>query len=80
MTLKEEVKIRWKSETPLFWKKVQKVGIICAAVGGAIAAAPIALPGVVVVAAGYLTTAGVVASLISKFTVADSSVLTEEKN
>jgi hypothetical protein len=83
MTIKNELKARWTNETPKFWKKVQKAGIICAALGGAIATAPIALPAVAVTASGYLATVGVVASILSKLTVADSTVLedtTEVKN
>lgn len=85
MTIKNKLKARWNNESPSFWKKVQKVGIVCAALGGAIATAPISLPAAAVTVSGYLATAGVVAGILAKLTVADSSVLedtpvVEEKN
>ena len=70
-----KLKDRWNAPTPDFWKKVQKVGIVCAALGGAIATAPISLPAIAVTVSGYLATAGVVAGILAKLTVADSSVL-----
>lgn len=75
MTIKNKLKARWNNESPSFWKKVQKIGVVCAALGGAIATAPIALPAVAVTISGYLATAGVVAGVLAKLTVADSSVL-----
>ena len=46
-----ELKNRWKSETPKFWKKVQKISIAAGVLGGAILASPVALPVAVVTGA-----------------------------
>lgn len=40
LTLKNIVK-RFKSETPLFWKKVRNIMLICGTVGGALLSVPI---------------------------------------
>lgn len=65
MTLKR----RWKSKTPKFWKRVQRVAIVAGAVAGVIIAAPVALPAALVTAAGYVVTAGTVAATLSQLTV-----------
>ena len=49
------------------------MGLVLAAVGGAIMTAPISLPAVVVSIAGYLTVAGGVISAVSQVTVEDTS-------
>jgi len=49
----KHLKERWKSPTPKFWKKVQRIAIVVGAVAGTIIAAPIALPAAVITAAGY---------------------------
>jgi hypothetical protein len=64
MTLKE----RWSAKTPDFWKKVQKIGIACGAVGAAIIAAPVALPAALVTAGGYLIAVGGVTATLSQLT------------
>lgn len=63
-----ELKERWLSKTPKFWKKVQRVGIIAGAVGAAIIAAPVALPAVLITASGYLIAVGGVAATLSQLT------------
>jgi hypothetical protein len=70
MTLKE----RWNAKTPNFWIKVRNIAITVGAVAGVILTAPIALPAVVITAAGYLATAGTVAATLSQLTVDDSKV------
>jgi hypothetical protein len=50
MTLQE----RLKAPTPLFFKKVRKTGLVLAAVGSSVLLAPVALPAVVKLVAGYL--------------------------
>ncbi|WP_244525783.1 hypothetical protein [Sphingobacterium wenxiniae] len=50
---------------------LRSIGLIVAAVGGAIVTAPVALPVAVVTVGGYLTVAGGVLSAISQITVVD---------
>lgn len=64
---------RFKAKTPSFWKKVQKIGIVVAALGGAIATAPVALPAAIVTLGGYLATAGAVTGILSQLTVEDKA-------
>jgi hypothetical protein len=67
---------RIKKPTPPFFKKLRNIGIILAATGGAILAAPIALPSIVLSIATYLAVAGTVATTISQAVVSD----TKEEN
>lgn len=67
MSLKE----RWQSKTPVFWKKVQKVGLVAGAVGGVLIAAPIALPATLITLGGYLVTAGGVTAALAQLTKED---------
>ena len=55
-----------KQPTPPFFKKVRNIGLTIAAIGGAVLAAPVALPAAVITAAGYLAVAGTVASTVSQ--------------
>ena len=64
----KEIKKRWKSETPKFWKKVQKISIAAGVLGGAILASPIALPVAVVTVGGYLVAVGSVGATLSQLT------------
>jgi hypothetical protein len=57
---------RVASPTPKFFKAVRNIGIVLAAVSGAILTAPIAMPVIVVQIATYLAIAGTVASAISQ--------------
>lgn len=70
-----EVVKRWKSETPSFWKKVQKIGLIAGGLGAVIIASPIALPATIVSIGGYLTLAGSVTATLSQLTVENKEVL-----
>ena len=63
-----ELKERWQSKTPKFWKKVQRVGIIAGAVGAAIIAAPVALPAALITESGYLLAIGGVTATLSQLT------------
>jgi ABC-type xylose transport system permease subunit len=78
------LKKRWKTPTPKFWKKVQKVAIAVGAAAGVVIAAPITLPAAVVTVAGYLVTAGTVAATLSQLTVEDykdlDEVITKKQN
>lgn len=57
---------RVTTKTPQFFKRVRNLGLILAAVSGAILAAPVALPSAVVAAAGYVALAGGVMSAVSQ--------------
>lgn len=59
---------RAKAPTPKFFKVLRNVGLVLAAVGGTILAAPIALPVAVTTIGGYLIVAGGVASAVSQLT------------
>jgi uncharacterized membrane protein HdeD (DUF308 family) len=59
---------RAKAPTPKFFKVLRNIGLALAAAGGAIMAAPIALPIVFSSVAGYLAVAGGVLSAISQIT------------
>jgi hypothetical protein len=62
----KKLKKRVQSPTPRFFKKVRNIGLILAAASGAIIAAPVALPTVVIQAAVYLAVGSSVASAISQ--------------
>lgn len=57
---------RLKAPTPVFFKKLRNIGLVMAAIAGTIAAAPVALPAVIVKIAGYLAVAGGVLSATSQ--------------
>lgn len=62
---------RYQKPTPKFFKTLRNIGLALAAVGGAIIAAPVALPALVVTVATYLTVAGTVATAVSQAVVND---------
>ncbi len=62
MTLLE----RYKQPTPKFFRTLRNIGIALATVGGAIIAAPISLPALVVTIGTYMTVAGTVATAVSQ--------------
>jgi hypothetical protein len=62
---------RYKKSTPSFFRKLRNIGIAMAATGGAIIAAPIALPALVITIATYLTVVGTVATAVSQAVVSD---------
>lgn len=62
---------RAQAPTPKFFKTLRSIGLVVAAMGAAIATAPIALPAAIVTIGGYLTVAGSVLSAISQVTVDD---------
>ncbi len=61
-TLKE----RCEAKTPPFFKKLRTAGLILAAAGGVLIAAPITLPAALISAAGYMVVAGGVATAVSQ--------------
>jgi len=62
---------RYKKPTPKFFRLLRNIGIALATAGGAIIAAPIALPAAVVTVATYMTVAGTVATAVSQAVVKD---------
>lgn len=64
---------RAKAPTPKFFKILRSIGLVIAAVGGAVITAPVALPSIVVSVAGYMVVAGGVISAVSQVTVDDKS-------
>ena len=57
---------RMKCPTPPFFKKLRNVGLVLAAIGGAVIASPITLPIGVVTVAGYIAVAGGVVTAVSQ--------------
>ena len=60
---------RLSAPTLKFFKTVRNIGVGLAAVGGAIIAAPVSLPAIMVTVAGYLTVAGGVMTAVAQATV-----------
>ncbi|MBT1689228.1 hypothetical protein [Dawidia soli] len=57
---------RMQEPTPKFFRVLRTIGLILAAASGAILAAPVTLPAVVVSLAGYLAVAGTVATAVAQ--------------
>ena len=57
---------RCGQDTPPFFKKLRIVGLVIAAAGATLLAAPVALPAAVITAAGFLTVGGAVATAMSQ--------------
>lgn len=62
---------RCRKETPPFFKKLRLAGMILAAVGTAVVAAPIALPALAVTIGGYVLLGGTVITAVSQTAVND---------
>jgi hypothetical protein len=62
---------RMQAPTPKFFRILRSVGIVLAAAGGSILAAPVALPAMVLTIAGYATVAGSVMTAVSQAAVED---------
>lgn len=67
------LKQRWNSETPTFWKKVQKIGLGIGAVGGLLVSGTIVVPATLVTIGGYMVAVGSVTAVLSKLTIKDNS-------
>lgn len=65
---------RYQKPTPSFFRTLRNIGIALATAGGAIIAAPIALPATIITIATYLTVAGTVATAVSQAVVADNEI------
>ncbi|TMI93030.1 MAG: hypothetical protein E6H08_11035 [Bacteroidetes bacterium] len=61
-----EIMNRVNAPTPKFFKKLRNIGLILATISGTLAAAPVALPAVIIKVAGYLAVASGVASAVSQ--------------
>jgi hypothetical protein len=59
---------RWNSETPRFFKNVIKAGITVGAVGLAIPTLPFTVPALITVVAGKMVAVGATAAIVAKFT------------
>ncbi|MEO0046563.1 MAG: hypothetical protein RL705_1754 [Bacteroidota bacterium] len=68
------IRKRATAPTPRFFKVLRNIGLVLASVGGAVLAAPIALPALVTTVGGYLVVAGGVASAVSQLTVKEANV------
>ena len=66
---------RVTSPVPKFFKVLRNIGLVLAAVGGTILAAPIALPVVVTSIGGYMAVAGGVVSAVSQLTTKEDEIL-----
>ena len=64
---------RYNKPTPKFVKILRNIGIALATAGGAIIAAPISMPALVVTTATYMTVAGTVATAVSQAVVSDDA-------
>ena len=64
---------RAKAPTPKFFRTLRNIGLALAAVGGAILAAPIAIPASLITIAGYVTLAGGVITAVSQTAVDTNS-------
>jgi uncharacterized membrane protein HdeD (DUF308 family) len=62
MTIVERV----KAPTPKFFKTLRIIGLTLAGIGGAILAAPVAVPAALITIAGYITLAGGVITAVSQ--------------
>ena len=60
---------RAKSPTPKFFKILRNIGLVLAAIGGTIVAAPVALPTIISTIGGYIAVAGGALSAVSQVTV-----------
>jgi uncharacterized membrane protein HdeD (DUF308 family) len=69
---------RVKSPTPKFFKVLRNIGLVLAAVGGTILAAPVALPTIVVTIGGYVAVAGGVISAVSQLTTSKDNAVTTQ--
>lgn len=71
--MEKNLKERWNSKTPRFWKKVQRWAIITGAVAGAVIAAPVALPAALITTATYLATVSATIATASQLTIEDKT-------
>lgn len=79
----QEIKARWKSQSPVIFKRFQNFGISLASAGTAGIAIPaipsVHFPPIISTVSGYAIVAGFCIGLISKLTVQDTSQLPPPK-
>ena len=68
---------RIQSPTPKFFKVLRNIGLVLAAVGGTILAAPVALPVIVTTIGGYVAVVGGVLSAFSQLTTTKDDGITK---
>ena len=71
---------RAKAPTPKFFRVVRTIGLVLAAAGGTLLAAPIALPAAAIAVGGYLTVAGGVMTAVSQVAVDGETDCKSEKD
>ena len=71
---------RYQKPTPKFFKKLRNIGIALATAGGAILAAPVVMPAMLISIATYLTVAGSVAVAVSQAVTQDGSAEAKKKS
>jgi hypothetical protein len=64
-----ELKKRWSSPTPEFWKKVQKLGVVIGSLGVVFLAPPLGMS----LLGGYFITAGSIIGVVSQLTTKDNA-------
>ena len=69
---------RVQSPTPKFFKVLRNIGLVLAAVGGTILAAPVTLPVIITSLAGYLAVASSVLSAVSQLTTTKDYAITKQ--
>ena len=62
---------RCQADTPPFFRKLRNIGMIVAAVGGSILAAPVAVPAIVTTIGGYMILGGTVMTAVSQAAVGE---------
>ena len=70
MTIAERV----KAPTPKFFKTLRTIGLTLAGIGGAILAAPVAVPVAIITIASYITLAGGIITAVSQTAVDNDTI------
>ena len=70
---------RIQAPTPKFFKVLRTIGLVLAAVGGTILAAPVALPVAIVSIGGYIAVVGGVISAVSQLTTINENDVTTKQ-
>lgn len=78
MNIIQEIRNRWAASSPIFFKKLQALGLSLTGLAGTLMAIPTVSESIQHIA-GYVLTAGAVLAAIAKLTVADPSVLEKGK-
>ena len=71
---------RAKAPTPNFFKVLRNIGLVLAAAGGSVLAAPVALPVIITSVAGYIAVIGGVLSAVSQFTTTSEDLAKNDSN